>query len=79
MSNATCSKRCFASRQAAKAAHQTAGWRMRIYWCRSCKAWHVTNHEKHESRKLPKRYNWWSDKRRREEKRASRKGLRPTG
>lgn len=46
-----CGKRCFPSEKAAKAAHRKAGWRIRVYYCRDCRAMHVTNNDKKDSRR----------------------------
>jgi hypothetical protein len=50
-----CAKRCYASRSAAKAAHTKAGHRIRVYLCRDCKRWHVTNQDKHGRETRPTR------------------------
>lgn len=39
-------KRAYTSRQAARAATESARWRHRAYRCDACGAWHVTNDEK---------------------------------
>lgn len=47
ISDEGCGKRCFRSSAAAKAAHAQARWRVRIYFCRPCRAFHATNQDKH--------------------------------
>lgn len=42
-----CGKRCFTSVKAARAAHKRARFRVRIYFCLACCAWHATNQDKH--------------------------------
>lgn len=42
-----CGKRCFRSAASARSAHTRARWRVRIYFCRPCRAFHATNQDKH--------------------------------
>lgn len=42
----SCRKRSFSTVAAARAAHRHAGWRVKTYWCETCRAHHVTNVEK---------------------------------
>lgn len=39
-------KRGYPTEKAARLAHRTAGFRIRVYWCRLCRAFHATNSEK---------------------------------
>lgn len=39
-------KRGYKSRQAAKDAHRTASFRIKLYKCEGCGLWHATNLEK---------------------------------
>lgn len=41
-----CTKRCYPSASAAKLAHTRAHFRVRVYRCEQCLAWHVANAEK---------------------------------
>lgn len=41
-----CDKRSFRSESAAKLAHKSAHWRIRVYRCQQCHLFHVTNQEK---------------------------------
>lgn len=41
-----CGKLVYSSEQAAKDASVHAGFRIRIYWCDECEAWHTTNNSK---------------------------------
>lgn len=43
---AVCGKLCHESKHAAKVAHKHAHFRIRVYYCDGCHAWHVTNNEK---------------------------------
>lgn len=43
---APCTKKTFTSIDAAKRAHRKASYRIRVYRCESCGAFHVTNDEK---------------------------------
>ena len=42
----TCTKRSYESEQAAKKAHFRAGYRLRVYRCPECHAFHTTNADK---------------------------------
>lgn len=46
-----CRKRAYTSVRAARLAHRSAHWRLRVYRCESCGLYHVTNNEKHRNRK----------------------------
>lgn len=46
MNRQRCTKRCFPSARLAKRLHGHARFRVRVYWCDECKAFHVTNQEK---------------------------------
>lgn len=50
-----CDKVRHGSRSAAREAHRTAGFRVRVYWHRECAAWHVSNEDKapQRRRRLP--------------------------
>lgn len=41
-----CGKRCWRSPTAARKGTRMAHNRIRLYFCRECKAWHTTNSEK---------------------------------
>lgn len=41
-----CSKRGYPTAHEARVAHRRAGFRLRVYTCPDCHAWHVTNAEK---------------------------------
>ena len=38
-----CGKRTYDSKRAAKRAHQTAGFRLHIYWCEHAQGYHCAN------------------------------------
>lgn len=46
----TCAKRRFRGKSEARQANKSAGFRLRVYWCEVCHAFHVTNGEKSRSR-----------------------------
>ena len=46
----TCRKRAFATRGAARRAHEAARFRIIAYVCRDCHRWHVANGDKREVR-----------------------------
>lgn len=46
MSANPCGKRCYDNERRAKEANRTGGFRVRAYFCRDCRAFHVTNGEK---------------------------------
>ena len=39
-------KRAFQRQTDARRACATAGWRVRVYMCGECRAWHIANHGK---------------------------------
>ena len=41
-----CGKRVYRSVQRARQAHARKPFRVRVYWCRQCHGYHVTNNEK---------------------------------
>lgn len=41
-----CAKHAYASVKAARRAHRKASYRIRVYRCDACHAWHVTNQDK---------------------------------
>lgn len=43
-------KRCYTSEDEAMRAHRRANWRIRVYWCAECTAYHVTNDDKSGSK-----------------------------
>lgn len=44
-----CQKRGYQSERAARQAHQSAGWRFKLYKCHECRGlWHMANGEKSE-------------------------------
>jgi hypothetical protein len=51
-----CRKRCFESVKHARAAHRSASFRIRPYWCEDCRAWHVTANEKRRGEYDPDDY-----------------------
>lgn len=41
-----CTKRTFPSKRGVRLAHQSAGFRVRPYWCRECSGFHAACDEK---------------------------------
>lgn len=41
-----CGKKCFDSKLHGRRSYRGRGFRIRMYWCQECRAWHVTNNEK---------------------------------
>lgn len=50
MGEQECGKRCYSSRHGAKLAHRRAGFRVNIYWCHGCRAWHACATDKKPNR-----------------------------
>lgn len=44
-----CRKRAYTSVRAARLAHRSASWRLRVYRCADCRKFHVTAQEKRRS------------------------------
>lgn len=49
MADAICVKRRYLSAHEARIAQRRAGYRIRVYQCPDCRAWHATNNEKRHS------------------------------
>lgn len=45
-----CDKKVYESEDRARKAHAHFSWRIRTYFCKSCKGYHVANHEKGKER-----------------------------
>lgn len=41
-----CGKRAYGSAAKAREANRHASWRIRVYRCRECRAWHASNADK---------------------------------
>lgn len=46
MSDYGCGKRPYGSEHAARQRNRWARFRVRVYWCRECRAYHVANADK---------------------------------
>ncbi|MBX3465318.1 MAG: hypothetical protein KF878_00280 [Planctomycetes bacterium] len=44
-----CRKRAYTSVRAARLAHRSASWRLRVYRCADCLKFHICNQEKRRS------------------------------